>query len=58
METSREHAAELARLRDPVGAVEELVWNAFDADSGQRTRRRHLERNDLGAWTASRPRTT
>jgi len=46
LETSREHVAELARLRDPVGAVEELIWNALDADAG------HvvvvLERNDLG----------
>ncbi|GGZ91200.1 ATP-binding protein [Streptomyces echinoruber] len=46
LETSREHVAEPARLRDPVGAVEELIWNALDADA------EHvvvvLERNDLG----------
>jgi sensor histidine kinase regulating citrate/malate metabolism len=46
LETSREHVAELARLRDPVGAVEELVWNALDADAGRVVVA--LERNDLG----------
>ncbi|MEU7384424.1 ATP-binding protein [Streptomyces sp. NPDC042207] len=46
LETSREHVAELARLRDPVGAVEELVWNALDADAGHVVVM--LERNDLG----------
>ncbi|WP_416977659.1 ATP-binding protein [Streptomyces sp. T028] len=46
LETSREHIAELARLRDPVGAVEELVWNALDADAGRVVV--ELERNDLG----------
>lgn len=46
LETSREHVAELARLRDPVGAVEELVWNALDADCGRVVVT--LERNDLG----------
>ncbi|MGX1028716.1 hypothetical protein RKD38_003397 [Streptomyces ambofaciens] len=45
-ETSREHVAELARLRDPVGAVEELVWNALDADCARVVVT--LERNDLG----------
>ncbi|MBE1599399.1 MULTISPECIES: hypothetical protein [Streptomyces] len=34
LETSREHVAELARLRDPIGAVEELIWNSVDADAG------------------------
>lgn len=46
LETSREHVAELARLRDPVGAVEELLWNALDADGGCVVVT--LERNDLG----------
>lgn len=46
LETSREHIAELARLRDPVGAVEELIWNALDADAGHVVVT--LERNDLG----------
>lgn len=46
LETSRVHVAELARLRDPVGAVEELVWNALDADAGRVVVA--LERNDLG----------
>ncbi|MFD6321349.1 ATP-binding protein [Streptomyces sp. NPDC058442] len=46
LETSREHVAELARLRDPVGAVEELLWNALDADGGCVLVT--LERNDLG----------
>ncbi|WP_112465410.1 ATP-binding protein [Streptomyces triticisoli] len=46
LETSREHIAELARLRDPVGAVEELIWNALDADAGRVVVT--LERNDLG----------
>ncbi|MER7401831.1 ATP-binding protein [Streptomyces sp. NPDC000070] len=46
LETSREHVAELARLRDPVGAVEELVWNAVDADAERVVVT--LERNDLG----------
>ncbi|MFF9047506.1 ATP-binding protein [Streptomyces parvulus] len=46
LETSREHVAELARLRDPVGAVEELVRNALDADCGRVVV--ILERNDLG----------
>ncbi|WP_328494354.1 ATP-binding protein [Streptomyces sp. NBC_00414] len=46
LETSREHVAELARLRQPVGAVEELVWNALDADAGHVVVT--LERNDLG----------
>lgn len=46
LETSREHVAELARLRDPVGAVEELIWNALDADAGHVVVA--LERNDLG----------
>lgn len=45
-ETSREHVAEPARLRDPVGAVEELLWNALGADGG--CVRVTLERNDLG----------
>ncbi|WP_326578750.1 ATP-binding protein [Streptomyces sp. NBC_00481] len=44
--TSREHVAELARLRDPVGAVEELIWNSVDADAGYVVVT--LERNDLG----------
>ncbi|MFC8712052.1 ATP-binding protein [Streptomyces sp. NPDC057197] len=44
--TSREHVAEPARLKDPVGAVEELVWNALDADAGHVVVT--LERNDLG----------
>ncbi|MFI1418217.1 ATP-binding protein [Streptomyces sp. NPDC020731] len=42
--TSREHVAEPARLRDPVGAVEELLWNALDGVCVVVT----LERNDLG----------
>ncbi|MFE1961761.1 ATP-binding protein [Streptomyces sp. NPDC059479] len=42
----REHVAELARLRNPVGAVEELVWNALDADAEQVTV--ELVRSDLG----------
>lgn len=46
LETSREHVAELARLRDPVGAVEELIWNSVDADAGHVIVT--LERNDLG----------
>lgn len=46
LETSREHVAELARLRDPVGAVEELIWNSVDADAGYVVVT--LERNDLG----------
>ncbi|MFI2430293.1 ATP-binding protein [Streptomyces sp. NPDC018693] len=46
LETSREHIAELARLRDPVGAIEELIWNALDADAGRVVV--ELERNDLG----------
>ncbi|UIX31476.1 ATP-binding protein [Streptomyces sp. GQFP] len=46
LETSREHVAELARLRDPVGAIEELVWNAVDADAERVVV--VLERNDLG----------
>lgn len=46
LETSREHVAEPARLRDPVGAVEELLWNALDADGGCVVVT--LERNDLG----------
>jgi hypothetical protein len=46
LETSREHVAEPARLRDPVGAVEELVWNAVDADAERVVVT--LERNDLG----------
>ncbi|WP_406178695.1 ATP-binding protein [Streptomyces canus] len=46
LETSREHVAELARLRDPVGAVEELIWNAVDADAERVVVT--LERNDLG----------
>ncbi|MBA2808311.1 ATP-binding protein [Streptomyces sp. KM273126] len=46
LETSREHITELARLRDPVGAVEELIWNALDADAERVVVT--LERNDLG----------
>ncbi|MFF1306397.1 ATP-binding protein [Streptomyces sp. NPDC058307] len=46
LETSREHVAEPARLRDPVGAVEELIWNAVDADAEHVVVT--LERNDLG----------
>ncbi|WP_435611573.1 ATP-binding protein [Streptomyces sp. bgisy159] len=46
LETSREHVAELARLRDPVGAIEELIWNALDADASRVAV--ELERNDLG----------
>jgi hypothetical protein len=46
LETSREHVAEPARLRDPVGAVEELIWNSVDADAGHVVVT--LERNDLG----------
>lgn len=46
LETSREHIAEPARLRDPVGAVEELIWNALDADAEHVAVT--LERNDLG----------
>ncbi|TQE24568.1 histidine kinase [Streptomyces ipomoeae] len=46
LETSREHVAEPARLRDPVGAVEELIWNALDADAEHVVVT--LERNDLG----------
>ncbi|MFI6487667.1 ATP-binding protein [Streptomyces sp. NPDC050564] len=46
LEASREHVAELARMRDPVGAVEELGWNALDADAGRVAV--VLERNDLG----------
>lgn len=42
----REHVAELARLRNPVGAVEELVWNALDADAEHVAV--ELERSDLG----------
>ncbi|WEH34012.1 ATP-binding protein [Streptomyces sp. AM 4-1-1] len=42
----RDHVAELARLRNPVGAVEELIWNALDADAEQVVV--ELERNDLG----------
>jgi hypothetical protein len=42
----REHVAELARLRNPVGAIEELIWNALDADAEKVTV--ELERNDLG----------
>ncbi|WP_406439496.1 ATP-binding protein [Streptomyces sp. NBC_00631] len=44
--TSREHVAELARLRDPVGAIEELIWNSVDADAAHVAVT--LERNDLG----------
>ncbi|MGW7429636.1 hypothetical protein ACWGIN_08785 [Streptomyces sp. NPDC054861] len=29
----RGHVEELARLRHPVGAVEELIWNSLDADA-------------------------
>ncbi|MEE1803859.1 ATP-binding protein [Streptomyces sp. JV176] len=43
----REHVAELARLSNPVGAVEELIWNALDADAGRVSV--VLERGDLGA---------
>ena len=43
----REHVAELARLSNPVGAVEELIWNALDADTEHVTV--ELERSDLGA---------
>lgn len=46
LETGREHVAELARLRDPIGAVEELIWNSVDADAGRVVVT--LERNDLG----------
>ncbi|WP_256254945.1 ATP-binding protein [Streptomyces sp. cf124] len=46
LETSREHVAELARLRDPIGAIEELIWNSVDADAGHVVVT--LERNDLG----------
>ncbi|MBW8800329.1 MAG: ATP-binding protein [Streptomyces sp.] len=46
LETSREHVAELARLRDPVGAIEELIWNSVDADAAHVAVT--LERNDLG----------
>ncbi|MGW0823322.1 ATP-binding protein [Streptomyces sp. NPDC002845] len=46
LETSREHIAERARLHHPVGAVEELIWNALDADAGRIVVT--LERNDLG----------
>lgn len=56
LETSREHVAELARLRDPVGAVEELIWNALDADAERVVVT--LERNDLGGVDRSGSRTT
>lgn len=46
LETSRKHVEEPARLRQPVGAVEELVWNALDADAGRVVIT--LVRNDLG----------
>ncbi|MCC3653358.1 ATP-binding protein [Streptomyces sp. S07_1.15] len=42
----RDHVAELARLRNPVGAVEELIWNALDADAEHVAV--ELERNELG----------
>ncbi|MER5304104.1 ATP-binding protein [Streptomyces lasiicapitis] len=42
----RGHVEELARLRHPVGAVEELIWNSLDADAENVTV--ELERNDLG----------
>ncbi|HEX5568257.1 MAG TPA: ATP-binding protein, partial [Streptomyces sp.] len=46
LETSPEHVAEPAPLRQPVGAVEELIWNALDADAERVVVT--LERNDLG----------
>ncbi|WP_234009968.1 ATP-binding protein [Streptomyces sp. SA3_actF] len=42
----RGHVEELARLRHPVGAVEELIWNSLDADAENVTVL--LERNDIG----------
>ncbi|GGW37114.1 ATP-binding protein [Streptomyces caelestis] len=41
----RGHVEELARLRHPVGAVEELIWNSLDADAENVTV--VLERNDF-----------
>ncbi|MBP5861789.1 hypothetical protein F3K20_26970 [Streptomyces scabiei] len=34
MSVTSKHVAEPARLRDPIGAVEELIWNSVDADAG------------------------
>ncbi|MEU9283833.1 ATP-binding protein [Streptomyces sp. NPDC048275] len=42
----RGHVEELARLRHPVGAIEELIWNSLDADAEHVTV--ELERNDFG----------
>jgi DNA topoisomerase VI subunit B len=33
----QEHLVRLAKLKVPVGAVEELIWNALDADASQVT---------------------
>jgi hypothetical protein len=33
LKVDQEHVARLARMNDPVGAVEELIWNALDADA-------------------------
>ncbi|WP_239694663.1 ATP-binding protein [Streptomyces sp. Cmuel-A718b] len=41
----RGHVEELARLRHPVGAIEELIWNSLDADAENVTV--VLERNDF-----------
>jgi Histidine kinase-, DNA gyrase B-, and HSP90-like ATPase len=33
IEVRHDHLERLARRTDPVGAVEELIWNALDADA-------------------------
>lgn len=33
LQIERDHIARLARMHDPVGAVEELIWNALDAEA-------------------------
>ncbi|MFI9581186.1 ATP-binding protein [Streptomyces sp. NPDC052236] len=42
----QDHVAQLARLGDPVGAVEELIWNGLDADAEHVVV--ELGTNDLG----------
>ncbi|MET9295135.1 ATP-binding protein [Streptomyces sp. NPDC003077] len=46
LKVGQEHVAKLARMHDPVGAIEELVWNALDADAERVTV--EFETNQLG----------
>ena len=33
LEAAEDHVERLARVKDPIGAVKELVWNALDAEA-------------------------